>query len=148
MPPTAEPAIPPRMIDFIREHHVVSLATCHAGVAWAASCFYAFDPLTRALLILSSPDTLHGVHMLANPHVAGTICGQPEGVREIRGMQFSAVATPLQKPAADAALQIYFARHPIARLHRAQIWRLQLTQLKFTDNRLFFGQKTLWPALD
>lgn len=140
--------LPAPIRDFIIGHHVLSLATCGDDGPWAASCFYAFDEPGAALLILSSSDTRHGRHMLDRPQVAGTISGQPEALRDIRGLQFTAHATPLDQIERSVALQLYCERHPLARLHASQIWRLALDQLKFTDNRRLFGHKTRWARRD
>ena len=82
--------------------------------------------------------------MLAHPQVAGTIAGQPRTIAKIRGIQFSAHATLLEGDAAEAAYALYCRRHPVARLKRGAPWRLALRQVKFTDNALGLGNKTLW----
>ena len=144
----AMPPLPATIRDFIISHHVLSLATCGDDGPWAASCFYAFDEPGAALLILSSSETRHGRHMLDRPQVAGTISGQPEALRDIRGLQFTAHATLLDRTERNEALRLYCARHPLARLHASPVWRLALDQLKFTDNRRLFGHKTRWSRDD
>jgi uncharacterized protein YhbP (UPF0306 family) len=131
--------------DFIAAHHVLGLATVDAEGLWAASCFYAADLAAGDLVILSAATTRHGAAMLADPQVAGTIAGQPEDVAEIEGVQFRARAECLEGPERDAALALYLARHPVARLAgRTEIWRLRLLSIKHTSNRVSFGRKTLW----
>lgn len=136
--------LPDNICRFIQRQHVVGLATLLAGEPWAASCFYAFDPAGINLIILTDPATGHGQAMLATPRIAGTIAGQPKLIPKIQGIQFMAEACLLAGQEADVAYGQYCRRHPIARLKRADVWRLTLQQIKFTDNSLLLGSKTRW----
>jgi uncharacterized protein YhbP (UPF0306 family) len=136
--------LPDKIRKFILENHVVSLATIDEGGVWAASCFYSFEATQNLLFILSSTLTRHGQAMLRKDHVAGTISGQPTSLHEIRGVQFSATALLLEGEKRDAALRHYLQRHPVARFKPSEIWEIRLTDVKFTDNSLSFGQKTPW----
>jgi uncharacterized protein YhbP (UPF0306 family) len=136
--------LPSPINAFLIEHHVVGLATVSAGEPWAASCFYAFDESSQALVILSSAETRHGLAMLDHGVVAGSIASQPTSIRAIRGIQFVADAALLQSDAADDAYRFYCSRHPIARLRRSAVWRLALRELKYTDNAKLFGTKLCW----
>lgn len=138
------PPIPSVIARFIRENHVLSLATILDERPWAASCFYAFDEERARLIVLTEPSTRHGLAMHANQEVAGTIAGQPQVITDIQGIQFRAHASLLSNGAATDARQLYCERHPAARLKPAPVWQLLLAELKFTDNSLVFGRKTLW----
>lgn len=50
----------------------------------------------------------------------------------------------LEDAAGAEAYELYCQRHPIARLKRSAVWRLDLQQLKYTDNALLIGNKTHW----
>lgn len=136
--------VPDRIRDFILSNHVLSLCTQDRDGLWAASCFYAYDPGNTALVVLSSVETRHGRAMAEFPKVAGTIAGQPIGIREIRGLQYGAEAELLSGERRAAALNIYTTLHPLAKLAHAEVWGLRLEHLKHTDNRYIFGQKTYW----
>ncbi len=136
--------LPSNIRDFLLKNHVVGLATVLAGEPWAASCFYAFDASSIALIILSSEQSRHGVAMLNHATVAGTIAGQPTFIPKIQGIQFVASAQRLHDDEQEKAYALYCARHPIARLKRSAVWRLSLQELKFTDNSLLLGNKTRW----
>ncbi|MBE0640822.1 MAG: pyridoxamine 5'-phosphate oxidase family protein, partial [Bacteroidales bacterium] len=62
-----------RILRFIAEHHVLSLATCSSEGPWCASCFYVYLPHRNVFIFTSNEDTRHAQEMLANPRVAGTI---------------------------------------------------------------------------
>ncbi len=136
--------IPGNMLRFILDNHVVGVATVLDGAPWAASCFYAFDEASGSLIILSDKQTRHGVAMLANPCVAGTIASQPAAIPQIKGIQLVAQAQHLQNADEAAAYSLYCKRHPIARLKRSHVWQLRLDGLKYTDNSRLIGQKIRW----
>ncbi|AUI65837.1 MULTISPECIES: pyridoxamine 5'-phosphate oxidase family protein [Glaesserella] len=137
--------IPAHIAQFIAQHHVVSLA-CHSeNEIWAASCFYAFDEQSHRLIVLTKTTTEHGKRMLANPHIAGTIAGQPENIREIEGIQFQAVARCLENEAEkQTALQIYWQKHPLAKLIPSDVWEIAFTRIKHTENKVAFAKKSVW----
>lgn len=138
-------SLPPLLADFLHSHSVLSLATCYDDIPWSASAFYAFDEDEARLLFLSSMDTRHGEMLSINPYVAGTITDQFTDIQQIHGLQYSGTAKRLDKPSDIApALDLYYKRFPQAHGITAPAWEIQLMHLKFTDNRVGFGTKTLW----
>jgi uncharacterized protein len=140
------PALPAAVRSFLQQNHVVGLATVAAGEPWAASCFYAFDAPSASLVVLSSETSRHGVAMLGNGVVAGTVAGQPKSIAAVRGVQFVAATRLLKGSAYDQAYAFYCMRHPIARLRTSSAWLLALRELKYTDNAELFASKTHWRA--
>lgn len=142
--------IPDAIADFIHRHHVVSLACQANGTLWSASCFYLFEPEKHRLIVLTKRTTLHGELMLANPSVAGTIAGQPERLTDIEGIQFLATARCLSNSDDPnnaekiTALNAYSQRHPMAKMIPSDVWEIRFEQIKHTQNRLAFAQKTHW----
>lgn len=148
------------MREWLQANHVVGLATAHEGALWAASCFYVFDPEAVALIVMTDRKTRHGQLMLASPRVAGTVAGQPDDIRDIRGVQFAGRAMLLEPgqtlvsnpehglghaPIPYAAAQArYVAAHPVARALRADLWCIWLDEIKHTENRVAFAQKMQW----
>ncbi|MCK3656283.1 hypothetical protein A4G19_11210 [Pasteurellaceae bacterium Macca] len=141
------PLIPQDIRTFLHQHHVVSLACQNEGEMWCASCFYAFDEQHNGLILLTDTTTQHGKLMLENNHIVGTIAGQPQTVREIEGIQFRATAQLLHnEKARQHALDLYLARHPIAKLRQSDVWAIHFTYIKHTSNRFLFAQKQIWQA--
>lgn len=136
--------LPSAIVEFIGENHVLGLAVLNQGMPWAASCFYAFEPEAATLFIMTSSQTRHGGAMLRSPNVAGTIGGQPEGIRNTRGIQFTARANLLSGDARSLGMSRYLARHPLARLKSTDLWSLPLEELKFTDTRHVLARRTIW----
>lgn len=138
------PPIPNHMLKFIQANHVVSFATHTQDNFWAASCFYAFDEKKVRLIILTSKKTMHAQLMLENPYIVGTICGQTEKIKDIEGIQFSAIAKCLEAQDIPQALQIYYQKHPLARLKSSNVWELSFQVIKYTSNKIAFAQKMVW----
>ena len=137
--------IPPSIVEFIQQHHVVSITACHEQQCWAASCFYAFDEARQRLILLTKSSTRHGQLMQKNPRIVGTIAGQPTHIREIEGIQFSATATLLTKKQDQLpACECYYQRHPAGKLIPSEVWEIKLDYIKHTSNKAIFAQKTEW----
>lgn len=143
------PTIPSAVCRFLHDHHVTSIAASANGQVWSASCFYVFEETNARLIVLSSRGTQHGSMMLANPKISGTIAGQPLNISDIRGIQFSARAFLLEEPSArQEAFAIFCAAHPsAAAMPETDVWSVMLDTIKFTDNSIRFGHKTLWTRL-
>lgn len=142
-------SLPPPLIDFLHSHSVLSMATSYDGIPWSASAFYAFDEEATRLLMLSSLETRHGEMLSINPYMAGTITDQFSDIHQIHGLQYTGMARLLAVPAdAAPALDLYYRRFPQAYGMTAPVWEIQLLHLKFTDNRVGFGSKTLWSRQD
>lgn len=139
------PSLPQNIVEFIQSHHVVNFAAHNQTDFWAASCFYAFDAENVRLIILTAKTTQHAMLMLENPHIVGTICDQVENISEIEGVQFSAIANCLEEEhTRNIALQIYYEKHPLARLKPSDVWELSFNTIKHTSNKIIFAKKTIW----
>lgn len=139
--------IPQPIADFIESQHVVGLACYANGELWCASCFYVTDLARHRLIILTDSRTHHGQLMSANPHIAGTIAAQPKEIQDIEGIQFQAYATRLEGEEQAVALADYVAKFPIAAKMQSEVWEVTFQQIKYTSNRLTFGEKSYWQAL-
>jgi uncharacterized protein YhbP (UPF0306 family) len=62
-----------KIVNFIKEHHVLSLATYGDPELSVCNLFYAFDEKEITFVVASSDDTTHIQNILQNPNIAGTI---------------------------------------------------------------------------
>ena len=131
-----------KITTFIQQHHVMSLATCNEDEVSACSVFYVYDVDTQRFVFASAEETLHVKHFYHNPHVAGNIFLETKNVGEIRGLQIKGTVEQLHRPHLKT---LYFKAYPYAKLLQPQLWELEVKQFKFTDNRLGFGKKIIWP---
>ncbi len=136
----------PRILEFIDEHHVLTLAVAKDQQPWCASCFYVFLEEENQFVFTSDDDTRHIRDAVesGNFRVAGAIALETKMVGKIRGIQFSG---NLVKPDGDLlkkAKKMYLRRFPIARMAKLELWGLVPNHIKMTDNRLGFGKKLIW----
>lgn len=135
-----------RILDFIQDHHVLTLATQSELGVWCASCFYFYDAAANEFIFTSDLDTRHGQEMLERPEVAGAIVLETSMVGKIRGLQFTGRVQLLEGEDHKAARAKYIKQFPIAAVARLNLWRLKPGHFKLTDNRLGFGKKLIWNA--
>lgn len=138
------PLVDPKIIEFIKEHHVLTLATSAANIPWCANCFYAFIEDEMSLVVSSDLSTRHGGEALANSAVSGSIVLETSVVGKIQGIQFSAnmvIPSPEMSPKVNKQ---YLLRFPFAILKDTHLWIIELSLIKMTDNRLGFGKKIVW----
>jgi len=128
----------PAITAFLKKHHLLSLCTCHDSLPYCASCFYAFLEESATFVIATDVlKTRHGREAIENAHVAGTVALETKLVGKIQGVQF----TGIFKEANEEERKAYFKRFPYALAMQPELWSINITYLKFTDNTLGFGKK-------
>ena len=128
------------IIEFIKEHHLLSLSTCKDNLPHCANCFYAFKEDKFAFIIASDTSTRHIKELHVNPNFSATIALETTEIGKIRGLQLSGViqkATTIEKA-------LYIKTFPYALALNPTLWTLHVEELKFTDNRLGFGKKLIY----
>ncbi|MCX6245125.1 MAG: pyridoxamine 5'-phosphate oxidase family protein [Bacteroidetes bacterium] len=137
-----------RILDFIREHHILTLAVTRDRQPWCATCFYAFDEVRNIFIFTSEDDTRHirDAAETGNYRVAGAIALETKMIGKIRGVQFTGEMFKLEGEELKAAKKHYLKQFPVARLSELYLWGLCPGHIKMTDNRLGFGKKLMWYA--
>ena len=138
--------IPARILKFISEHHVLTLAVTTENGPWCATCFYVWHPGQNRFIFTSDPRTRHIREVEKNNkyYVSGAIALETKMVGMIRGIQFSGILINLKGEELKSAKQAYLSTFPIARFSRLHLWGLTPDFIKMTDNRLGFGKKLIW----
>ena len=134
----------PKMIAFLKKHHVMTLCTCKDQQPWCANCFYAFNQQKMSLIFTSDFETRHVKEAMQNSKVSGNVVLETSVIGKIQGIQFSG---ELLLPKDEIKLQvnsIYLKRFPFAILMDTNLWELRIDYAKMTDNRLGFGKKLIW----
>jgi len=130
-----------KIVSFLDEHHVMSLATLGDSGLSVCNLFYAFDEKKISFVVASSDDTTHIQNILKNPSVAGSVVLETKTVGKIQGLQFDGIFTPLE----DKALKkLYFKTFPYALAMNPKLWQIKIDYFKLTDNTLSFGKKLIW----
>lgn len=132
------------IVDFIKEHHVLTLATSQENKAWCCNCFYVFDNDKMHFLFTSDEDTIHINHINRNPIVACSVVLETKMIGQIRGAQITGTVSRVNKDDYLKQKLRYLKRFPYAVLKATPLWILKIETIKMTDNRLGFGKKLYW----
>ena len=133
--------MPARMAEFLREHHLLTLAVSVEDDIWCSHAFYVFLEEENAFLIISEEKTRHVKIARKNPVVSGGIALETKRVGEIRGIQFKAIMEQCDDSIFGKYKLTYLKSFPYAIFKGGDLWLLRITEAKFTDNRLGFGKK-------
>ncbi len=144
------------IINYMREHNTMTLATTDGELPWAASVFYANDGLN--LYFISEPSCRHASNIERNQKIAVTINEDYKDWREIQGIQLEGYAERMEGTVEKAkAMAIYVAKYPFVgkMLLSPQIFSTRIAKavakikfykvvprwIRFIDNRVEFGHK-------
>ncbi len=135
-----------RIITFINQHHVLTLATAanSDGLPWCCNCFYVYLEEENVLVFSSDKNTKHIQDTVDQSSVAGSIVLETSVVGKIRGIQFRGVISEPQGELSAKSKNAYLKKFPMAMLMKTTLWTVKLTYIKMTDNRLGFGKKLIW----
>jgi len=136
-----------KIVDFIQEHHILTLAVVRDNIPYCATCYYVYKKDENSFIFTSGPETRHIRDIVEsnNFYVAGAIALETRIVGKIRGIQFTGVLYPLEETEQARAKSVYLKRFPVARLIPGlHLWEVRPDFIKLTDNRLGFGKKLIW----
>ena len=132
--------IDPRIVRFIRRHHVLTLATTIGEQPYCSHAFYAYDEKRNLIVFAADKTTRHAAEMLENNRVALGIALETKVVGKLQGLQLCGTV----HEADEEARRTYIHRFPFAALAELTLWAVEPSYLKFTDNTLGFGKKLIW----
>jgi uncharacterized protein len=133
-----------RIIEFLKKHHVLTLATSNQNIPYCANCFYVYSEENNMLIFTSDYETKHVKDLQQQDIVAGSIVLETTVIGKIQGIQFQGKIFEPKDELLDKVKKKYLGRFPIAMLMKTTLWVVDLSFLKFTDNRLGFGKKLIW----
>ena len=115
-----------RITDFIRKHHVLTLATCVENNPWCANCFYVWLEDENCFVFTSDDATKHVQDVNENPKVAGSVVLETNVVGKIQGIQFRGEMKVPEGSLAEKAKSAYLKRFPFAILMKTNLWILRV----------------------
>ena len=133
-----------RITNFIKEHHVLTLATSNNNIPYCANCFYAYDELNNQLIFTSDEDTKHIKDTKDQNIVGGSIVLETKTIGKIQGIQFNGIIKEAINETYKNANKLYLKKFPYAILKTTKLWIIELSYIKMTDNKLGFGKKLIW----
>lgn len=133
-----------KIIDFINEHHVLTLATSFKNEPWCANCFYVYFEEMNLFVFTSDIETKHIQDTIQQELIAGSIVLETNVIGKIRGLQFQGKICRAENEILKKVKKVYLKRFPVAMLMKTTLWVVEPLILKYTDNRLGFGKKLIW----
>jgi len=137
-----------RIVDFINEHHVLTLATSIEDNPWCANCFYVYLKDENCFVFTSDDATKHVQDVSLNSKVAGSVVLETSTVGKIQGIQFTGTMKIPGNDLAPKVKKAYLKKFPFAVLMKTSLWIVELNYIKMTDNRLGFGKKLIWESTE
>ncbi len=133
-----------RMVEFIRKHHVFTLATSNENKPYTCSCFYVYLETENLFIFTSDHKTKHIGDIEKNKLVAGALALETNMIGKIQGIQFTGIISKLEGGILNTATSAYLKKFPIAHFKDLLLWGVEPDFFKMTDNRLGFGKKLIW----
>lgn len=133
-----------RIVKFIYEHHILTIATSLNNKPYCATCFYAYSEELNLFIFTSNKKTKHIQDTHSQSQVAGAIALETSVIGKIRGIQFTGIVQKLEGDVLKLARIKYLKRFPFAILKQTALWGIAPDFIKMTDNRLGFGKKLFW----
>jgi uncharacterized protein len=100
-----------QVLDYLKGHNTMTLATSSGDLPWAATVFYASDGLR--LYFFSAPESRHCQNIAANGRVAVTVQEDYQDWRKIKGIQLEGRAELVDGVVEKAkAMAIYALKYP------------------------------------
>lgn len=145
------------LLDYLATHNVMTIASCHQNVPWAAGVFYANENFV--LYFLSNPKSRHGTNIAQNSQVSAAIHEDYRDWRKIRGIQLEGRAERLTSIKQQAAFwKTYEKKFPFvrqffrsggfrdmlsAKVTGVRLYRIVPQQVYFIDNSKGFGHRDM-----
>ena len=137
-------SIDKRIIDFIKQHHVLTLATTFKNETWCAQRVSMYLAKRNLFVFTSDMETKHIQDTMSQDIVAGSVVLETNIIGKIRGLQFQGkIFKPDIKLLKEMKIA-YLKRFPVAMLMKTTLWAVEPNLLKYTDNRLGFGKRLVW----
>ena len=133
-----------KILKFLKEHHVLTLATCKDNIPWCCNCFYVFRKEEVIFLFTSGEKTRHIEEVQKNSVVAASVVLETKIVGKIQGLQITGRLHEMQGEELKTYKKEYLKRFPVAITFDTKYWMLTVDYMKMTDNRLVFGEKLIW----
>ena len=133
-----------RIIEFIKNHYLLTLATSKDNTPYCCNIFYVYDEKNNSLIFSSDIKTKHATDFIENPHVAASIALETKDVDKIQGVQLLGEIEILKGEDLKVASKQYLKEFPYAQNMKLYLWEMKLTFIKMTHNKLGFGKKLIW----
>ena len=137
-----------RIVKFIKEQHVLTLATSSNNLAYCCNVYYVYNDQKNFLVFSSDISTKHVQEFIQNPNVAGAIHLETKAIEKIQGVQLLGTILELNGEELEIAKKLYVDTYPYAERMQLHLWKMQLNFIKMTNNQIGFGKKLIWGKIN
>ncbi|MBK7816170.1 MAG: hypothetical protein IPJ60_00640 [Sphingobacteriaceae bacterium] len=139
----------PAITDFINDNKIATVCfITKEGKPYCINCFYLLDEENHVLMFKSSSGASHDEMVLPNANIAGTILPDSIDILKIKGIQFSGKILSKEDVDKFKLSSQYTKKYPFSLAMPGYIWGVLLERIKYTNNTLGFGNKTIWNLSD
>ena len=103
-----------RIIDFIQEHHLLTLSTSKEHIPYCCNVFYIYDEKNNSLIFSSDIKTKHAKDFTENPNVAASISLETKDIDKIQGVQLLGRVIEPKGEEINNATKLYLKGFPYA----------------------------------
>lgn len=137
------------ILEFLHKNQVATVCfTDSSNTPYCINCFYCFDEKQAILIFKSSYGTSHDALVKANKPSAGTIIADQIELIKLKGIQFTGSILDQQQINELKLNTSYLKKFPLSLAIPGYLWGIRIEYLKFTDNSLGFGNKTIWKLIN
>jgi uncharacterized protein YhbP (UPF0306 family) len=146
------------IVEFLSKHFILTLSTFDGKNPYSAPLFYLF--FDKSLFFLSDINTNHSKNILKYPEVSVTVFEYTRDINKIQGVQMMAICKFLentdnlhqekfysyknQNLNLNQIYQEYCKKFPEAKKFSSSLWGIFPYWIKYTNNQIQFGYKTIW----
>jgi hypothetical protein len=139
--------IPNKIVDFLQENKISTVCFIdQQNNPYCINCFYSFDKEHLILIFKSSIGTTHQKLTKPTACISGTILPNVIDILKLKGMQFTGNVIEDEEIDKLKLNSKYLKKYPMSVAVMGYVWAVRLDFLKFTDNTLGFGNKTIWAS--
>ena len=133
-----------KIIHFLNEHHLLTLATSQNNKPYCCNLFYVYDQVSNQLIFSTETKTKHAQDFITNTNVAGSIALETKDVSKIQGVQLLGNIQELKGEDLKIAKEKYIKTFSYADNMDVHLWAMPISFIKMTHNKLGFGKKLIW----
>ena len=133
-----------KVVSFLAEHHLFTLATSRDNLPYTSNEFYAFDAESATFVFTSKEETKHIQDAHINNIVAGNVALETKNVAKVQGLQITGRMSQPQGERLKELKKLYIKTFSFAIFMDLDLWMVEMDSYKFTDNTLGFGKKLHW----
>ncbi len=143
---------------FLERHYVLVLSTCNSNQPYSAPLFYIF--FENFLFFLSDIHTRHSQEIINNKNISASIFEYISDISQIKGIQLTGNCFLISETSkidkelilnsgnkeikVQDVYQKYINKFEIAKKIPSYLWCIEPILIKYTDNSIHFGYKTIW----